>query len=69
MVRDYGICPCTGRYDGRSVEVRMTVKGRLLVLTDVPQGVCRMCGSRVYKPEVLERVEMLMKGERYHRGP
>lgn len=66
--RDYGRCPCTGQYENRFVEVRMTVGGKVVVLTDVPQGACPMCGSRVYKAEVLERIESLMKGERFLRA-
>jgi YgiT-type zinc finger domain-containing protein len=65
--RDYGRCPCSGKYEGRAVEVRMNVEGRALVLAEVPQGVCALCGSRVYKSEVLERLESLMKGSRVHR--
>ncbi len=63
--RDYGKCPCGGVYDNRAVEVRMTVNQKTLVLTDVPQGACPQCGSRVYKPEVLERIESLMKGKQF----
>ncbi len=65
--RDYGRCPCDGTYENRFVEVRMTVTGKLLVLTGVPQGACPSCGSRVYKPEVLERIESLMKGKRFQK--
>jgi YgiT-type zinc finger domain-containing protein len=53
----YGRCPCSGRYEQRFVEVRLTVAGRVIVLTDVPQGACPLCGSRVYKMHVLERLE------------
>jgi YgiT-type zinc finger domain-containing protein len=66
--RDYGRCPCTGQYEHRFVEVRMTVQGKVVVLTDVPQGACPLCGSRVYKAEILERIESLMKHERFQRG-
>lgn len=65
--RDYGRCPCSGMIEARSVEVRLTVKGKVVVLTDVPQGACPLCGSRVYKSEVLERIELLMKGDRLNR--
>lgn len=67
MLADYGRCPCTGNYQRRSVEVRMNVNGKVVVLTAVPQGSCPQCGSRVYKAEVLERIEALMKGERFKR--
>ena len=63
--QDYGRCPCTGRYENRFVEVRLTVNAKVVVLTAVPQGACPLCGSRVYKAEVLNRIESLMKNERY----
>ncbi|MFN0063471.1 MAG: YgiT-type zinc finger protein [Myxococcaceae bacterium] len=62
MESDYGRCPCGGTYGQRFVEVRMNVRGKTVVLTHVPQGACPQCGSRVYKAEVLERLESLMKG-------
>lgn len=66
--RDYGRCPCTGTYDNRAVEVRLNLNGKTLVLTDVPQGACPNCGSRVYKPEVIQRVESLMKGKQVSKS-
>ena len=42
--------------------------GKTLVLTDVPQGACPNCGSRVYKPEVIQRVESLMKGKQVSKA-
>jgi YgiT-type zinc finger domain-containing protein len=65
---DYGRCPCSGSYENRFVEVRMTVQGKVVVLTNVPQGACPLCGSRVYKAEVLERIESLMKGSKFDRA-
>jgi YgiT-type zinc finger domain-containing protein len=57
----FGACPCGGgRYEERWVEVRMTVDGEVVILTDIPQGVCGNCGSRVYKAGVLEVVEAIM---------
>ncbi len=66
--REYGRCPCRAMYDNRAVEVRMTVNGKAVVLTNIPQGACPRCGSRVYKAEVLERIELLMKGGRFRRA-
>lgn len=45
----------------------MTVNNKVVVLTNVPQGACPLCGSRVYKPEVLERIESLMKGMKFNK--
>lgn len=64
---NYGRCPCSGTYANRYVEVRLTVNGKVIVLTNVPQGACSNCGSRVYKAEVLERLELLMKGQKVRR--
>lgn len=44
------------------------MNGKVVVLTDVPQGACPNCGSRVYKAEVLERIETLMKGARVKKA-
>jgi YgiT-type zinc finger domain-containing protein len=60
--REFGRCPCGGTYEERMVEVRMTVGGEAIVLTDVPQGACPTCGSRVYKASTLEGIERLMAG-------
>lgn len=68
-LHDYGRCPCTGLYERRFVEVRMNVRGKVVVLTGVPQGTCQMCGSRVYKADILERIETLMKGDRVVKPP
>ena len=57
---DYGRCPCGGVYESRIVEVRMTVGGEKVVLSEVPQGACPQCGSRIYKAGVLEQIEALM---------
>jgi len=64
---EYGRCPCGGTYDRRTVEVRLTVEGKVVVLTDISQGACPQCGSRVYKADVLEDIENLLRGESRNR--
>jgi YgiT-type zinc finger domain-containing protein len=59
---DFGRCPCGGVYERKLVEVPMTVQGEPVVLTDVPQGACPVCGSRVYKAVTLEGIEAVMRG-------
>ena len=54
-------CPCGGEYVQKFVEVR----GGGEVLTDVRQGVCPDCGSRVYDRPTLERIEAIVWG-RWH---
>jgi YgiT-type zinc finger domain-containing protein len=58
----YGRCPCSGSYEQRYVEVRIASGSETIVVSDVPQGACPLCGSRVYKTAVLREVESLMRG-------
>lgn len=53
----YGTCPCGGRYTERSVTINMTSSGRDVVLPDVPQARCPVCGSSVYLLAHLELIE------------
>ena len=61
-VREYGTCPCGGRYEPRLVEVRMAVDHEPVTLQNVPQGACPVCGSRVYKASILHMIELVMRG-------
>jgi len=65
---EWGPCPCGGHFENRLVDVHMTVQGQRLTLSDIPQGVCPNCGSKVYKAEMLGRIEESMKGEPYDHG-
>jgi hypothetical protein len=58
---DFGRCPCGGAYERRTVEVRLTALQEPIVLSDVPQGACPNCGSRVYKAGVLRMIERQMR--------
>jgi hypothetical protein len=64
MTPDYGICPCTGQYGNRTVEVRMTVNDKQVIIGDVPQGACPLCESRVYKADILEYIESVFKSDK-----
>jgi len=35
---------------------------RLMVVSSVPAGVCRQCGEKYFKPEVLKRMDSLYDG-------
>jgi len=65
MKYDYGRCPCSGTFENRIMEVSMTVGGKEIVLTGIPQGFCSSCGSYVYKAEVLSRIESITNRERF----
>lgn len=40
----------------------MTVGGKAIVLQDVPQGACPLCGSRVYQAGDLAALEAVLRG-------
>jgi YgiT-type zinc finger domain-containing protein len=50
---DYGDChTCGERMREKRVKQDFWVKGRLVVVEDVPAGVCPQCGERVVKADV-----------------
>jgi len=53
----YGRCPCGGEYDNREVTVRMTIGDEPVEFTNVSQGACPTCSSRVYKALELMAIE------------
>lgn len=66
---DYGSCPCAGMYVGRFIEVEMVVAGRNVVVTAIPQGECPGCGSQVYKMQIIERMESLLRADKSAERP
>jgi YgiT-type zinc finger domain-containing protein len=58
---EHGKCPCGGQFENREVEVTISVSSPAIVLSGVSQGVCPICGSRVYKARVLECIESVMR--------
>ncbi len=58
---DYGKCPCAGTYRERFVDIRFQKADGSVALTDVSQGACLQCGSRVYKADLLAVLEALMR--------
>jgi len=64
-VKNFEKCPCGGSYRDQIIEVRMNVSGVAVLLEGISQGTCPSCGSRVYMPEDLKRIEDIMH-ERCH---
>jgi hypothetical protein len=57
---DFGKCLCArGHLQSRHVEVRMPFRGRTLTLPGVLQGKCPECGTTVYRPQTLGRLETI----------
>ena len=52
-------CPCGGTYEDRQVNVTMTAER--IVVGPLPQRTCPECGTRVYRLDVLQRIESIFK--------
>jgi YgiT-type zinc finger domain-containing protein len=58
----YGDCTyCGGEVEERKIEYDYRRRGKLLVISNVPAGVCRQCGETYFKPDVLKKMD-----EAYH---
>ncbi len=51
---------CGGPVQEELVTVVRLHKGRIIVIEDVPAGVCQQCGERYYRGPVVEDIEQLM---------
>ena len=59
-VYDYGSCHvCGERMIERQINQDFWIKGELIVIEDVPAGVCPQCGEKVVKAEVGRQIAML----------
>jgi len=52
---------CGGGVAEQRMDYDYRRQGRLLIMKNVPVGVCRQCGEKYFKPDVLKRMD-----ERYH---
>lgn len=58
----YGDCSvCGGTVAAKRVEKAVSRGGRLIALVrDVPAGVCRQCGERYFKANVVKQLEIML---------
>ncbi len=68
---DYGECDiCEGPIEERIIDQDFWIKGRLIVVTDVPAGVCTRCGNKTAKADVgLWLVDTLQDKKRITDAP
>jgi|Deesub1362A_J573_1020465.scaffolds.fasta_scaffold04766_7 YgiT-type zinc finger domain-containing protein len=58
----YGDCSfCGGEVSEKLVMVVRFYKGHLVIIENVPAGVCHQCGERYYRGAVVEEMERLME--------
>jgi YgiT-type zinc finger domain-containing protein len=52
---------CLGKYEEREITHTVRHKGRLVVIDHVPADVCSICGDVLQKPEIVRRIEELLR--------
>jgi YgiT-type zinc finger domain-containing protein len=58
----FGDCTfCGGEVEEQRIEYDYRRQGRLLIISNVPAGVCRQCGEKYFTPDVLKKMD-----ETYH---
>jgi YgiT-type zinc finger domain-containing protein len=55
---------CGGPIVEKRVTVHRKVKGKYVLIENVPAGVCSQCGTRYYAANVLKTIEESIRGRR-----
>jgi len=55
---------CKGPIVEKYVTMHRKVKGRYVLIENVPAGVCSQCGTRYYAANVLKTIEESVRGRR-----
>jgi hypothetical protein len=67
--QNFGACPCSGTFEARRVDVKIKQRIGVIAMYGVRQGECPSCGSRVYHPATLRRLEAaFVEGQQSIRG-
>ncbi len=53
---------CGGQIEEKLVTLHRKVKGKHILIENVPAGVCRQCGTRYYAANVLKMIEERVRG-------
>ena len=53
---------CGGRIVEKRVTLHRKVKGKYILLENIPAGVCTQCGTRYYAANVLKTIEESVRG-------
>ncbi|MBC8461636.1 MAG: YgiT-type zinc finger protein, partial [Deltaproteobacteria bacterium] len=55
---------CGGLIVEKKVDLSRKVKGKYVLIENVPAGVCTECGTRYYAANVLKTIEETIRGRR-----
>jgi YgiT-type zinc finger domain-containing protein len=68
---NYGECHvCGGKVREQLVKQEFWLKDQLVIVDDLPAGVCEQCGEKVVNAEVSQHVDSLLRNERqFEKAP
>jgi YgiT-type zinc finger domain-containing protein len=55
---------CNGEVKAKTVTVHYRHKGRLVIIENVPAGLCRRCGERYYDAVTVEKMEAVARSKK-----
>ena len=59
---DYGVCHvCGSRMESKRIKQDIWIRKKLIVVEDVPAGVCPQCGEKVVSAEVGRRLATVIE--------
>jgi YgiT-type zinc finger domain-containing protein len=51
---------CKGELEERLIRYVSDFEGRVIIVENVPAGVCIQCGEKIIRPEVVERIQRVV---------
>lgn len=61
---DYGKCDiCDSLMEERRIKQDFWIRGELIVIEDIPAGVCPRCGEKIVNAEVGRRIAQIMENK------
>ena len=51
---------CKGELDERLIRYLSEFEGRVMIIENVPAEACTQCGEKVFRPEVVEKIQRLV---------
>lgn len=65
MKRTYNDCFfCGGAVEEQLINREVRWEEQLIILENVPTGVCKQCGEKVVKPDVAHDIDALLQGKK-----
>jgi YgiT-type zinc finger domain-containing protein len=65
MKYDYGECKmCDAKLVEKRIKQDFWIRGKLIVIDNVPAGVCPRCGAKVVRSEVERRIAKIIESPR-----